>query len=182
MSNEDAQARRGAPSTMEELMIFALEMERESVARYNEFADKLATHNNRDVAEVFRKLAGHEAKHAAEVVAQMGWTATTVLPRLKFDWPGFEAPETAPIDEVDYRMQPYHALQLALAAEERAERLFTELASRATSESVRQAALEMKVEEAEHAAIVKEWMAKVPSPDGSDGNWVSDPDRPSNPD
>jgi rubrerythrin len=169
----------GAPSTMEEFMTFALEMEREAVERYTEFADTLATHNNKEVAELFRTMAGYEARHAQEIMKQMGWTEQTVLPKIRFNWPGFEAPETVPIDEVHYLMRPYHALQLALAAEERAQRFFAELASRTSSESVRKAALEMKAEEQEHAAMVKAWLAKVPAPEG---NWAEDPDPPINPD
>jgi hypothetical protein len=128
---------------------------------------------------MFRKMAGYEAKHAEEIMAHMGWTDKTILPKVKFDWPGFEAPETVPIEEVHYLMQPYHALQPALAAEERAERFFAELASKTTSGAVRKAALEMTEEEAERATLVKEWMDKVPSPDS---NWADDPDPPRVPD
>jgi rubrerythrin len=164
-----------APETMEEFMAFALAMEREAVDRYTDFADTMETHNNREVAAMFRTMAGYEAKHAAQIMAEMGWTEATRLPEVQLNWPGFEAPETVPFDEVHYLMRPYHALKIALAAEERAERFFAELARVTSSDSVRRAAQEMQAEEAEHAQMVKQWMTKVPTPER---NWAEDPDPP----
>ncbi len=57
-------------------------------------------------------------------------------------------------------MQPWHALQLALAAEQRAEAFFGALAAAATTSAVRKAALEFQAEEAEHTALVRLWMEK----------------------
>jgi rubrerythrin len=86
-----------------------------------------------------------------------------------------EPPESVPHDEVHYLMHPWHALKLALAAEERAEAFFAELARVATDESVRRAALELQAEETEHVGLVKAWLAKVPQPEG---DWAVDPDPP----
>lgn len=163
------------PRTLPEFMAVALQMENEAVARYTEFADTLETHNNPDVAAMFRTMAGYEAKHAARIMEQMGWTEAPRLSRQQLVWPGFDAPEAPPIDEVHYLMQPWHALQLALAAEQRAEAFFAELARRAETDDVRRAALEMKAEEAEHVELVKAWMARVPHPEG---DWSEDPDPP----
>jgi rubrerythrin len=86
-----------------------------------------------------------------------------------------EPPEVVPNDAVHYLMHPWHALQLALAAEQRAEAYFDALARVATSESVRRAALQLKAEEAEHVAMIRAWLIKVPKPDES---WAVDPDPP----
>ncbi len=163
-----------APQNLEEFMALALAMEREAVERYTEFADTMDTHNNREVAAMFRTMAGYENKHAQQIMAEMGWKEAPPL-RATLTWPDFEAPETVAIDEVHYLMQPWHALQLALAAEQRAERFFAELARVATDDSVRRAALELQAEEAEHVALVKQWLDKVPQPDR---NWAEDPDPP----
>jgi rubrerythrin len=164
-----------APQTLPEFMAQALMMEREAVDRYNQFADALETHNNNEVAALFRTMAGYEAKHAARIMAEMGWTEAPAVERLALFGPGLEDPETAPFDEVHYLMQPWHALQLALAAEKRAEAFFAVLARMATNEPVRRAALELQAEEAEHVALVQEWIAKVPPPDP---DWAMDPDPP----
>lgn len=148
-------------------------MEQEAAQRYGEFADAMEVHNNLDVAALFRKMAVIEAKHAAQIMAQMGWKEAPALPIAKPSWEGFEAPETTPGDEVHYLMQPYHVLQLALANEQRAERFFARFVRAAASESVRRAARELRAEEAEHVALVKAWMKKVPRPSR---DWASDPD------
>ena len=130
-----------APQTLDAFMAQALAMEQEAVERYTEFADTLELHNNQEVAALFRTMAGYEAKHAAQIMAEMGWSDASAVPRQTLRWSGFDAPETAPIDAVHYLMQPWHALQLALAAEQRAEAFFGELAKEAGDEAVRRAAL-----------------------------------------
>jgi rubrerythrin len=167
--------RLGTPHTLEAFMAQALAMEREAVDRYGEFADALETHNNREVAALFRTMAGYEARHANEIMAQMRWTSDPPPPPGGFGWPGLEAPETVPIDEVHYLMQPWHALQLALAAEQRAAAFFGQLAAAATDEPVRLAALALQKEELEHVELVQAWLNKLPEPDG---DWASDPDPP----
>ena len=164
-----------AERSLAEFMAQALAMEREAVERYTEFADAMEMHNNREVAAMFRTMANYESKHAEQIMAEMGWTEDPAPPAGGFGWPDLEPPETVPFDEVHYLMQPWHALQLALAAEQRAEAFFGELAQAATTESVRRAALELQAEEHEHVELVRAWIAKVPVPDG---DWANDPDPP----
>jgi rubrerythrin len=164
-----------APRTLTEFMAQAWLMETEAEQRYTDFADAMEVHNNREVAAMFRTMAGYESKHAEQIMAEMGWSEAPPLTPRGGNWPGYEAPETTPGDEVHYLMQPWHALQLALAAEQRAERFFAELARVATVASVRKAALELRDEEHEHVKLVRAWMKKLPPPDG---DWSVDPDPP----
>ena len=159
------------PRTLGELMSQALVMEMEAAQRYADFADAMDVHNNREVAALFRKMADIERKHGAQIMAAMEWKAPPVP--AKPSWEGFEAPETTPGDEVHYLMQPYHALQLALVNEQRAERFFARLVRVATVESVRNAALRLQAEEREHVSLVKAWLKKMPKPDRY---WADDPD------
>lgn len=163
------------PQTLEALMAQALVMEREAVARYTELAEMMETHNNLEVAALFRKMAEYEGHHVAQIQADMGWADDSIAARQAGAWAGPESPESVPVDEMHYLMHPWHALQLALAAEQRAEAFFAELAGTAASEAVRQAAEEMRQEEAEHVALVREWLEKVPKPDD---DWAEDPDPP----
>lgn len=165
-----------APRTLDEFMALAVAMEVEAAERYAEFADAMEMHNNLEVAALFRKMADIEGKHSAQLMAEMGWSQPPDLPSGRPTWEGFEAPETAPGDEVHYLMQPYHALQLALASEQRAQAFFGRLAEAATVATVKKAAQELEAEEAEHVELVKAWMAKVPKPDQ---DWAADPDPPS---
>ncbi len=107
------------------------------------------------------------------IMEEMNWVEVPGMPTGA--WPAMEPPESVPNDEVHYLMHPWHALKLALAAEERAEAFFAELARLASSDSVRRAALELRDEEAEHVALVKAWLAKTPKPEG---DWANDPDPP----
>jgi rubrerythrin len=163
------------PRTLQDFMVQALAMELEAVERYTEFADAMEMHNNKEVAGLFRTMAGYEGKHAAEIRAQMGWNDSFVPEVSGQAWPGFEAPETVPLEDVHYLMQPWHALHLALEAEQRAEAFFGQLAASTNDDAVRAAALEMQKEEAEHVELVKAWMKKVPEPDP---DWDNDPDPP----
>jgi rubrerythrin len=159
------------PRTLIELMAQALAMEMEAAQRYADFADAMDVHNNREVAALFRKMADIERKHAAQIMAAMESKAPPASG--KPSWDGFEAPETTPGDEVHYLMRPYHALQLALVNEQRAERFFARLVRAATVESVRKAARELQAEEREHVALVKAWLKRTPRPDRY---WDDDPD------
>lgn len=164
-----------APRTLEEFMAQAYAMECEAVERYTEFADAMDAHNNREVAALFRTMAGYEAKHAEQILSGMGWKTAPARPAGGHRWGAFEAPETVPAESVHYLMQPWHALQLALAAEQRAEAFFQALADVATDAAVQRAARELQAEEAEHVELVKAWLARVPKPDC---NWQDDPDPP----
>lgn len=162
------------PQTLEAFMAQALAMEFEAMQRYADLADAMEMHNNRDVAQLFRRMALIENKHAETIMAEMGWREPPPLPPAPA-CEGFEAAETIALDDVHYLMRPWHALQLALRAEERAERFFARLAQAATVESVRKAALELQQEEREHVELVRAWLAKVPRPDP---DWAHDPDPP----
>lgn len=161
--------------TLEDFMGQALALENDAVDRYTMLADAMEVHNNHDVATMFRKMAGYEAEHAKQIMAQMGWTAPPPPPPGGYTWTEFESPEAVPADEIHYLMQPWHALQLALAAEQRAEKFFGALAAATTDEAVRKAALEMQIEEREHVDLVLDWLNKVPPPDK---DWAVDPDPP----
>ena len=105
------------PQTLEEFMAQALTMEREAAQRYEEIADAMEVHNNREVAQLFRTMAGYEAKHAEAIMAEMNWVDAPGVP--PGAWPAMESPEMIPSDAVHYLMHPWHALELALAAEQR---------------------------------------------------------------
>jgi rubrerythrin len=157
-----------------DFMSRAYAMEIEATERYAQFAEQLDVHNNRGVAELFRKLSAIEALHAKRILDEMGWPGLPALPAA-YAWEGFEAPETAPLDAVHYLMQPYHALELALDCEQRAHQHFQSIAASNAPEKVRAAAAEMAEEELEHVRLIREWMTRVPHPPAG---WDEDPDPP----
>ena len=161
------------PRTLAELMAVALEMESEAAQRYAEFADAMETHNNLEVAALFRKMANIETGHAQAIMSEMGWREPP--PSRGFGATVFEGPETPRLEDVHYLMQPYHALSIALACEERAERFYAQLAGTVDVESVREAARVLQGEEREHVELIRAWMSKVEKPAD---DWFVDPDPP----
>ena len=168
-------AAKAAPvASASEFMAHAYAMEAEAAERYAEFADSMEAHNNREVAELFRKLSRIEQRHADQILEQMGWKQSPVT-SVDVRWEGAEGPETADSTELHYLMQPYHALQIALHNEKRARDFFAHLAKVTKDAGVRKGALEMEQDEAEHVRLIEEWLKRTPLPDA---NWEADPDPP----
>ena len=168
-------AAKAAPvASASEFMAHAYAMEAEAAERYAEFADSMEVHNNREVAELFRKLSHIEQRHADQILEQMGWKQSPVS-SVNVRWEGAEGPETADPTELHYLMQPYHALQIALHNEKRARDFFAHLAKVTANTGVRKAALEMEQDEAEHVRLIEEWLKRTPKPDP---NWEADQDPP----
>ena len=151
----------------------AYTMELEATERYAQFAEQLETHNNREVAQLFRKLADIEALHAKRILEAMRWPSMPALPPA-YAWEG-ESPESAPFASLHYLMQPWHALEIALRCEQNAQKYYAGIAASRAPQQVRDAAREMAAEEAEHVRLIREWMKKVPQPEPG---WDEDPDPP----
>jgi rubrerythrin len=157
-----------------EFMAYAYAMEAEAAERYAEFADAMEVHNNREVAELFRKLSRIEQIHADQILEQMGWKQAPAT-AADVRWQGAEGPETADPSELHYLMQPYHALKIALHNEKRARDFFAHLAKTTKDAGVRAGALEMKEEEAEHVRLIEGWIKRTPVPEAG---WEADLDPP----
>jgi rubrerythrin len=186
------------PRTVDEFMALALAMEAAAADRYAELADTMQAHNNSDTAALFRRMAAIEIGHAREIQARIasagaaaGAPAAPVMPGAGAAAPaavapaaaapaaaaedGLAAAESASPEALHYLMLPWHALQIALANERRAERFFADLARAATSDDVREAALRLCAEEREHVALIEAWLARTPRPPD---DWWQDPDPP----
>jgi rubrerythrin len=171
-----AARQRATPAqTMGELMAHAYALEVEAAERYAEFAEAMEAHNNREVAELFRKLARIEHRHAEQILEEMRWTKPPAPPAKGYRWEGLEAPETADFTALHYLMQPYHALVIALHNERRAHKFFQGLAAAAATDKVRREAEAMAAEEAEHVRLIEEWLKRTPEPAAG---WDHDPDPP----
>jgi rubrerythrin len=157
-----------------EFMSRAYTMELEATERYAQFAEQMDAHNNREVAELFRKLSAIEALHAKRILEEMRWPSLPALPPA-YAWEEPEAPETAPFDSLHYLMQPYHALEIALRCELQAQKYFESIVAGRAPKKVKLAAKEMAAEEAEHVELVRAWLKKVPQPVAG---WDEDPDPP----
>ena len=165
---------KNMPWQYEDFMARAYTIELEATERYAQFAEQLETHNNREVAQLFRKLADIEALHAKRILEEMQWPSMPALPPA-YAWEGDEAPESAPFDSLHYLMQPWHALEIALRCEQEAQKYYESIAASTAPAQVRSAAREMAAEEAEHVRLIRAWMQRVPQPQAG---WDEDPDPP----
>lgn len=165
----------GSVGSVHELMAYAYALEAEAAERYAEFAEAMENHNNREVAELFRKLARIEHRHSEQVLEEMGWSSPPQPPAGGYRWEGPEGHESGDMSDLHYLMQPHHALTIARHNEQRAEQFFLLLAKKAPTAGVRHAAREMAAEETEHVRLIEEWLKRTPAPDP---NWAFDPDPP----
>jgi rubrerythrin len=168
-------AHKPNPAGRADFLARAWTMEVEAAERYASFADAMDQHNNREVAELFRKLARIEQLHADQLLEEDLSRRPPALPPGGLRWDGGEGPETAAPGELHYRMQPYHALQIALDCEKRANKFFSEYASKTADAKLRKAAREMAAEEAEHVRLIEDWLKRTPLPEK---DWERDPDPP----
>jgi rubrerythrin len=165
--------KRKLPRTVQEFMAYAWAMEVEAAERYAELAEQMNTHHNREVSELFAKLARIEGKHRDQIMAQMGWTSAPDTSSFRWETP--EGPETTDYSDLHYLMQPYHALKLAEHNERRAAEFFDRFAAAKLPADVRAAAAGMAEDEREHVRLIGEWLARYPEPEAG---WDEDPDPP----
>ncbi|HYD29371.1 MAG TPA: ferritin family protein [Azospirillaceae bacterium] len=155
----------------------ALSLENEAAERYEDLADSMEAHNNKEVAGLFRELGKFSRMHAAEV-NEKAKELSLDLPHIApwdFVWTSKEAPENAAFEGAHYLMKPFHALKLALAAEEQGNRYYASVAAETKDAAVAKLAREFADEEAGHVILIEKWLEKVPAPDK---NWDQDMDPP----
>ena len=115
----------------------ALAMEQEAADRYDELADSMEVHNNKDVAELFRQMAKFSRLHGASVAQR---ATPYELPKLKswqYRWNTPEPPEVGEPEGSHYMMTPYHALIFALDNEKRGQQFYASEASGSDDPTVR---------------------------------------------
>jgi len=164
--------------TIEELLAHVQVMEREAYECYLDLAEQMEVHNNHEVAELFNKLAEDEKKHLSYVEKRVG---DSDIPHIApWDLKNFDdsGVNMAGAREVHYMMVPYHALKLALRAEEKAVAFFAGVVSSSNNQDVRKLAAEFEKEEQHHIELINEWLGKVVRPED---DWAEDPDPPVQP-
>lgn len=146
------------------LYAHALAIEREAAARYGEFAARLGDGGNDGVGRLFAELARFEREHAAALEREAEGMALPEIAPHEYAWLDAAAPETAAHDLVFQLMTPHDALEIALAAELRAQAFFEQVIERAGDPRLRDVAAAMAREERAHAASVREALVRTPDP------------------
>ncbi len=162
-------------ASLADLFAVAYQIEADAVERYDLLADQMATHNNPELMAVFRDLSRAEAIHRDEIRRLAGDIDVIAHAQRMAKWKHSESPEAASLSEAHYLMTPWHALQLALAAEHRALTFFKSVVETAKDPAIKKLADEFVEEEAEHVNLVHRLIRKYPRPTD---DWSSDPDPP----
>lgn len=161
-----------------ELLAHARVLETEAYECYCDLAEQMEVHHNQEVAGLFRKLAEEEKRHIASVEERAG---EDKIPHMApWDFKAFDAEVhgLTGAREVHYMMTPYHALKLALRAEERSFDYFTQVIESSSDDQVLEMARELQEDERRHIDMVKTMLEKEPKPDD---DWDEDPDPPVQP-
>lgn len=162
-------------TSLPELLAHALAIEVDAHERYVMLADQMEQHNNSELCGLFLKLASHEEHHAQEIRDRAGDIELLPLKLSDLKWAGDDSPEAAALDQAHYRMTPWHALQMALKAEQRAFEFFETFVANVEDEELKRWGLEFRDEEAEHVELVEELLERYPKPAD---DWAEDPDPP----
>ncbi len=161
--------------SMEEFLAHALALEYESVERYDELADVMEVHNNTELEELFRKLAGFGRLHAGEVESHAADMSLPEILPWEFKWSDVEAPETGDSGETHYLMTAMQALRFASKNEIAGRDFYQSVADTSASRQVRDLAAEFSAEESEHVAMLDD-LISITEEDRPD--WADDPDPP----
>jgi erythrin-vacuolar iron transport family protein len=159
---------------LQDALDLAILIEEEAQERYEEFTANLDLHHTPEAARFFATMAGNEAKHGADLLerrkALFGDAPTRVSRDMLWD---VEAPD---YDQPRMFMTPRQAMDVALACEVKAYDYFDTALAHVQDADVRTLFEELRGEEAEHQALVKAIMAKVPEDSAVDAGF--EPDEP----
>lgn len=153
-----------AIQSLPELLAVCRAVDAAAAEQLEELADSFAMSNNTDTAETLRELAAWKQAQADDSPADAAVG--------EVEWWVVEPGDPA---AVHYMMRPWHAVGIALEAEERAQELLDRIAVEGPSREVRAAAERLLETRGERIAHLRAWRERLPEPE--DG-WDEDSDPP----
>ncbi len=150
--------------SLQDALDLALSIEEEAKERYEEFSKITGGRYEGDAADMFRQMAGYEAKHWADLDRKrrelFGSAPRRITPEAIDD---VEAPDRgAPRTFMSARQ----AVEVALASELKAHDFFDEALKEVQEPSVRILFEELREEEKQHVRLVGDWLKRLaPGPD-----------------
>ena len=146
--------------TLKDALDLAISIEEEAKARYDEFANITGGRYAGDAADMFRQMAGYEAKHGSSLEARRRELFGDAPRRITAaDIDDVEAPDRgAPRTFMSARQ----ALEVSLAAEEKAHDFYADALREVKDADVRALVQELMEEEKRHAMLVRGRLEKLP--------------------
>jgi rubrerythrin len=145
--------------SVEIFLAHTVRLEQEAALRFEQLADAMQTAGNRDVAQLFKRLAHFSRLHLADATARSGFREVPALGPLEFEWPDIESPETAAIWAADPFMGCEEALQVALDAETAGLNFYRDILDKTEDPEIKRFALEFVAEEGQHVAELERWLS-----------------------
>ncbi len=152
---------------LQDALDLALSIEEEAKDRYEQFAKTTGGRYPGDAADMFRQMAGYEAKHCGALQQKRRALFGDAPRRITVDAiDDVEAPDRgAPRTFMSARQ----AVEVALRAEMKAHDFYDEALSHVTDPAVRRLFEELREEEKHHVRLVGAWIEKLPpGPDVED--------------
>jgi len=146
------------------LYAHGIAIEREAVARYSEFAERMDDLGNEAAAEIFATLARLETEHLEELLARTRGMRLPEIAPGEYAWLCGAAPETAARELVFRLMTARNALEIALAGELHAAAFFESVMLTSGDALLRSLAREMAADEAEHIEMLEKLLETTPGP------------------
>jgi rubrerythrin len=145
--------------SVEIFLAHTVRLEREAALRFDQLADAMQTAGNREVAQLFKRLAHFSRLHLADATARSGFRDVPDLGPQEFVWPDIESPETAAIWATDPFIGCEQALQVALDAESAGLRFYQDILDQTEDPEIKRFATEFVAEEGQHVAELERWLS-----------------------
>jgi rubrerythrin len=147
-------------NSLDEFLNFALQVESDAAAHYEQLAAAMQTQGNAEVAELFTKLAGYSRLHHEEARRRMVSHVVPVkVPALSL-WPENVTPESTALWAGDAHLSRLDALKVALQGERRSYEFYYAVANTNSDAAICVVAKEFVKEEAEHVEALKQWISR----------------------
>lgn len=150
-------------------------LESESAERFFELAEMMLVHNNRQLHDLFSRLAQYSVQHVEEVEAICAQHDLPDIKPWEFHWPEQEAPENISYENAHYLMSPEQALQQVVLAEQRARDFYQSIADKANDVTIKRHALSFAAEEQEHVDAALGMKGSFQQPSSIDQKLDMDP-------
>lgn len=139
----------------------AIQLERDAARGYEDLAQTMRIAGNRDVQQLFDRMAHFSRLHLADAVQRGGFHDLPDMEPGAFQWPDGTSPESATWQGIDGLIDVAAALHIALEGEMAGHRFYATIADSSPDPEVQRMAREFAGEEAEHVEELQRWIERV---------------------